>query len=84
MARMSLRIDHWPQWGRREETQSRGAGLGTGGISKDPGGRDDLSERSSRAGEKRADKEASRIKCFRQMGMKRDVARVAPGFLSRW
>lgn len=81
---MSLRIDYCgPKWGRTEETQSRGAGQGTGGISKDPGGRADLSELSSRDGEKWA-KEASRIKCFRQMGMKRGAARVAPGFLSRW
>lgn len=62
---MSLRIDTVVPVGRREETQSTGAGQGTGGISKDPGGRG-WTPQSSRDGEKWADKEASRIKCFRQ------------------
>lgn len=64
--------------GKEGETQSTGAGQGTGGISMiQVGG---LTSQSSRDGEKWADKEASRIKCFRQRGMESGAVRVAPGF----
>lgn len=80
---MSLRIDYCGpsgEGGRRPRAQGQARGQ-EASLRIQVGG---LTSQSSRDGEKWADKEASRIKCFRQRGMESGAVRVAPGFLSRW